>query len=72
MKSITMKLFAVTLTRQLVVVQLEVCECSKLSKVSWDATCKTKWVGGGLVYELKSNDASHTHLPSGCRSTGGL
>jgi len=30
--------FMVTLTRQLVVVQPEVCECSQLAELGWDAT----------------------------------
>ena len=32
--------FLVTLTRQLVPVQLEVCECSQLTQLGWDATCE--------------------------------
>jgi len=40
--SVAMKRALVTLTRQLVVVQPEVCECSQLPKLSWNATCAAR------------------------------
>ena len=62
----------VRLTREVVVVQVEPCECSQLPKLRWDATCEAsshtrEWERS----VTKCNEVSfgHTHPSAGCRAS---
>jgi len=39
---IAIKRVLVALTRQLIVAQPQLCECSQLAELGWDATCEAK------------------------------
>ena len=73
--SVAMKRPAVTLTRQLVVVQVELHECSQLPKLGWDATCEairptSEWQTP--VTNCNEANCCHTRPSAGCCASRGM